>query len=52
MHRFREYLLVGGMPQAVAKYAETRNFGEVDVVKRSILKLYRDDIVKVYELAR
>ena len=46
MHRFREYLLVGGMPQAVAKYAETRNFGEVDVVKRSILKLYRDDIAK------
>ena len=46
MRRFREYLLVGGMPQAVAKYAQTRNFGEVDAVKRSILKLYRDDIAK------
>ncbi len=46
MRRFREYLLVGGMPQAVAKYRETRNFGDVDVVKRSILKLYRDDIAK------
>ena len=46
MRRFREYLLVGGMPQAVAKYAETRNFGDVDVVKRSILKLYHDDIAK------
>ena len=46
MRRFREYLLVGGMPQAVAKYGETRNFGEVDAVKRSILKLYRDDIAK------
>jgi predicted AAA+ superfamily ATPase len=34
------------MPQAVAKYRETRNFGDVDVVKRSILKLYRDDIAK------
>ena len=46
MRRFHEYLLVGGMPQAVAKYAETRNFGDVDVVKRSILKLYHDDIAK------
>ena len=46
MHRFREYLLVGGMPQAVAKYCETRNFGATDAVKRAILKLYRDDIAK------
>ncbi|MBP5787325.1 MAG: ATP-binding protein [Kiritimatiellae bacterium] len=46
MHRFREYLMVGGMPQAVAKYRETRNFGEADRVKRTILKLYRDDIAK------
>ena len=46
MHRFREYLMVGGMPQAVAKYRETRNFGETDRVKRTILKLYRDDIAK------
>ena len=46
MHRFREYLMVGGMPQAVAKYRETHNFGDVDVVKRTILKLYRNDIAK------
>ena len=46
MRRFREYLLVGGMPQAVAAYRETRNFGAVDAVKRTILKLYRDDIAK------
>ena len=46
MHRFREYLMVGGMPQAVAKYHDTHNFGEVDIVKRTILKLYRDDIAK------
>ena len=46
MHRFREYLMVGGMPQAIAKYRETHNFGDVDVVKRTILKLYRNDIAK------
>lgn len=46
MHRFREYLLVGGMPQAVDKFIETRNLGEVDMVKRSILRLYHNDIAK------
>lgn len=43
---FRQYLLVGGMPQAVAKYVETRNFERVDEVKRDILALYRNDIHK------
>lgn len=51
MHRkmmtlFRQYLIIGGMPQAVLEYAETHNFKEVDAVKRDILKLYRDDIYK------
>ena len=46
LHRFREYLMVGGMPQAVAKYRQVRDFGDVDVVKRTILKLYRNDIAK------
>lgn len=46
MRRFREYLMVGGMPQVVAKYRATRNFGDADKVKRTILKLYRDDISK------
>ena len=43
---FREYMLVGGMPQAVDTYLEKRNFGEVDKVKRDILALYRNDIAK------
>ncbi len=51
MHRkvmdyFKEYLIVGGMPQAVKKYVETRDFEQVDEIKRDILKLYRDDIRK------
>ncbi len=46
MSRFREYLLVGGMPQAVVRYAETRSFFEADIEKRRILKLYRDDVAK------
>lgn len=46
MRLWREYLLVGGMPQAVSKYIELRDFGKVDRVKRSILQLYSDDIGK------
>lgn len=42
--RFREYMCVGGMPQAVVKYAETRDFEKVDFVKKEILALYRNDI--------
>ena len=46
MHLFKEYVLVGGMPQVVLKYAETKDFHEVDKIKRRILKLYRDDVSK------
>ena len=46
MRNFRLYMLVGGMPQAVAKYIETRSLAEVDRVKRNIIALYGDDFRK------
>lgn len=46
MDYFRQYLIVGGMPQAVEAYVQTNNFDRVDRVKRDILELYRADIVK------
>lgn len=51
MHReamdyFKQYLIVGGMPQAVDKYVKTKSFKEVDLVKRDILNLYKSDILK------
>ena len=46
MDLFRLYLIVGGMPQAVKTYADTKDFDSVDTVKRRILKLYREDIRK------
>lgn len=46
MDYFRQYLIVGGMPQAVTAYADTRDFEKVDRIKRDILELYRADIVK------
>ena len=46
LHYFRQYLIVGGMPQAVAEYAQTRDFTKVDSIKRQILRLYKNDIKK------
>ena len=47
MHLFNEYLLVGGMPQAIVAFAaNARDFAAADVEKRDILELYRDDIKK------
>ncbi|MGN0071513.1 MAG: ATP-binding protein [Atopobiaceae bacterium] len=46
MQLFREYLLIGGMPQSVVEYAETKDFGKADRVKRGILELYADDVSK------
>lgn len=51
MHRkvmdyFRQYMIVGGMPQAVQEYVNTKDFKKVDQIKRNILNLYRQDIGK------
>ncbi|MCF0115337.1 MAG: ATP-binding protein, partial [Erysipelotrichaceae bacterium] len=47
MHLFKEYMLVGGMPQALVAFKENgRDFFAADVEKRDILELYKDDIKK------
>lgn len=46
MSHFRHYMIVGGMPQAVAEYVGTNDFMKVDMVKRNILSLYKADIEK------
>lgn len=43
----RLYMLVGGMPQAVSTYLETKNLRAVDATKRKIIKLYIDDFNKI-----
>ncbi len=47
--KLRLYMIVGGMPQSVLKYVETKNYNDVEKVKRNIIKLYREDIVKYAE---
>ena len=51
MHRkamdyFRQYLIVGGMPQVVQEFVNGKDFKKVDRIKRDILTLYRADIIK------
>lgn len=46
MDYMRQYIIVGGMPQAVQAYVDTRSFEKADKEKRDILQLYRSDIRK------
>lgn len=51
LHYFRQYMIVGGMPQAVAEYVSSRDFKRVDATKRQILRLYHNDIKKYADTA-
>jgi predicted AAA+ superfamily ATPase len=47
MHkRMREYIIVGGMPEAVDKFISTKNFAEVYSQQMKIFNSYLDDIAK------
>ncbi len=43
---FREYMLVGGMPDPVCAYVDQHAFGPVDRAKRQIIDLYRNDVAR------
>lgn len=44
--KFREYLIVGGMPKPLSTYLKTKEFDSVELEKQSILSLYKDDLAK------
>jgi len=46
MKVFRTYMAVGGMPQPVDAYVNGKTFAQIDFVKRNILQLYEEDLVK------
>ena len=52
MRDLRLYMLVGGMPQAVNEYLDTKNLQSVDMVKRQIIQLYADDFRKIDSTGR
>ena len=43
---FREYLIVGGMPEVVKTWIDTQDYTEVDKAQNMILLAYHDDISK------
>lgn len=44
MQYYRQYIAIGGMPEAVQKYIDTKDFRDVDVIQRSLLQGYQYDI--------
>ena len=46
MKKFRTYMAVGGMPQAVEALVEGKDFAQIDFIKRNILDLYEEDLAK------
>ena len=46
IERFRQYMVVGGMPQAVEAFVNEKNYFAAEKAKRLIIKLYREDISK------
>ena len=48
MMLFRQYMIVGGMPQSILAYiGNDRDFRRADMEKRDILEMYRSDIMKI-----
>jgi len=46
MRRFREYLILGGMPAVIGAYLRTGRYGDSEAEKQSILSTIRDDFAK------
>lgn len=43
---FREYIVVGGMPEVVADFTVNKDYNRVDAIQNDIIAEYRDDISK------
>lgn len=46
MNLFRQYIVIGGMPEVVNTYVRTKDFRMTDQQKVGILDLYRNDVTK------
>jgi uncharacterized protein len=46
LEHFQNYLLVGGMPEAVAQYSKSKDFSQINEIFSQILTSYADDILK------
>jgi predicted AAA+ superfamily ATPase len=46
LKKYFEYVIVGGMPEAVAEYTQSRSFIDLDPIYESILTGFKDDVYK------
>ena len=46
LKKYYNYVIVGGMPEAVAEYVESRSFIDLDPIYESILTGFKDDVYK------
>ena len=46
LNLFHEYLLIGGMPEIVKNYAETKNISQLKKTYKNLWQAYKDDVVK------
>ncbi len=46
LHLLRSYYYIGGMPEAVAVFVDSRSYKDVSEVHNSIIETYRDDFPK------
>ncbi|MCR5188437.1 MAG: hypothetical protein K6C97_05835 [Treponema sp.] len=46
IEQFHNYLIVGGLPECVASWAEDQNSGTVLQIQKELLSLYENDIAK------
>lgn len=51
MEKFRLYMLIGGMPQAVSAYLQHNNFDDTEKAKQDVLELYQRDSIKIGSVA-
>lgn len=52
MINLRLYIAIGGMPQAVESYLKDKNFEKIDIIKKNIINLYKDDLMKINKSGR
>lgn len=49
MSLFRDYVIIGGMPEVVSTYVRNKNFSGTLDIQRQLLKDYKEDITKYVE---
>lgn len=49
MNLFRDYVIIGGMPEVVSTYVRNKNFSGTLYIQRQLLKDYEEDITKYVE---